>query len=311
MWEIKCLLSKYSKEGRAGMKVSGFTFVKNAIKYGYPVVESITSILPVVDEMIVCLGNSEDDTEDLIKSIGSNKIKFVHSLWDDNLREGGKVLAVETDKALAATAADSNWLFYIQADEVVHEKYHAAITAAMRQYKDDERVEGLLFNYHHFYGSYKYIGDGRSWYSKEIRIIRNSKRIKSYRDAQGFRWADDRKLNVKLINAYIYHYGWVRNPILMQRKAADFGKLWAGEAGKAENVKEETTALFDYSKIDSVTMFTGTHPAVMQKLLSNENWQFEKETKTKNFKNIKHRILYFLWQQFGWRPFEYRNYKRI
>ncbi len=293
------------------MKISGFTFVKNAIKYGYPVVESITSILPVVDEMIVCLGDSEDDTEALIKSIGSDKIKYIHSVWDDSLREGGKVLAVETDKALAATAADSDWLFYIQADEVVHEQYHEAISAAMQQHKNDERVEGLLFNYHHFYGSYKYIGDGRSWYSKEIRIIRNNKKIKSYRDAQGFRWADDRKLNVKLIDAYTYHYGWVRNPILMQRKAADFGKLWAGEAGKVESVKEETAAVFDYSKIDSVTLFTGTHPAVMQQLISSENWQFEKEAKHKNFKNIKHRILYFLWQQFGLRPFEYRNYKRI
>jgi glycosyltransferase involved in cell wall biosynthesis len=110
------------------MKVSGFTFVRNAVKYGYPVVESITSILPVVDEMIVCLGNSDDETEAVIKAIGSAKIKIVHSVWDDSLREGGKVLAVETDKAIAATAADSDWLFYIQADEVVHEKYHHAIT---------------------------------------------------------------------------------------------------------------------------------------------------------------------------------------
>ncbi len=293
------------------MKVSGFTFVKNAIKYGYPVVESITSILPVVDEMVVCLGDSEDDTEGLIKSIGSDKIKLVHSVWDDSLREGGKVLAVETNKALATTSADSDWLFYIQADEVLHEQYHVTIKAAMQQYKADKRVEGLIFNYHHFYGSYKYIGDGRKWYSKEIRIIRNDKKITSYRDAQGFRWGNESKLKAKLIDAYIYHYGWVRNPLTMQRKAADFGKLWAGQAGKVESAKEETTAIFDYSKIDSVTLFTGTHPAVMQKLVESENWQFEKETKNKNFKNIKHRILYFFWQQFGWRPFEYSNYKRI
>src|SRR5689334_19364821 len=120
------------------MKVSGFTFVKNAIKYGYPVVESITSILPVVDEMIVSLGDSEDDTNNLIASIGSPKIKMVHSVWDDSLREGGKVLAVETDKAIAATATDSDWLFYIQADEVVHEQYHKSIVEAMQKYKDDK-----------------------------------------------------------------------------------------------------------------------------------------------------------------------------
>ena len=290
------------------MKVSGFTFVKNAIKYGYPVVESITSILPVVDEMIVCLGDSDDDTNDLIASIGSDKIKMIHSVWDDSLREGGKVLAVETDKAIAATAADSDWLFYIQADEVVHEQYHATITNVMEKYAADKKVDGLLFNYHHFYGSYKYIGDGRRWYSKEIRIIRNNKGIKSYKDAQGFRWEDGRKLNVKLIDAYIYHYGWVKNPLTMNRKKENFGTLWDGERGKNKVVKE---AEFDYSNIDSVTLFKGTHPAVMKDLVAMEDWNFEIDIKRKNFKNTKHRILYFIWQQFGWRPFEYSNYKRI
>ena len=293
------------------MKVSGFTFVKNAVKFSYPVVESISSILPVVDEMVVCLGDSDDDTEGLIRSIGSAKIKIIHSVWDDSLKEGGKVLAVETDKAIAATADDSDWLFYIQADEVVHEQYHKVIVDAMHQYKDDERVEGLLFNYHHFYGSYKYIGDGRKWYSKEIRIIRNNKRIKSYRDAQGFRWDNDRKLNVKLIDAYIFHYGWVRNPFTMQRKAESFGLLWAGEAGKIKQAAAEKKIAFDYANIDSVTLFTGTHPAVMQQLLAKEDWNFKMDIKKKNFKNTKQRLLYFVWQKFGWRPLEYRNYNKI
>jgi len=295
------------------MKVSGFTFVRNAIKYTYPVVQSITSVLPVVDEMIVCIGNSEDETEALIQSIGSDKIRIVHSVWDDSLREGGKVLAVETDKAIAATAADSDWLFYIQADEVVHEKYYANITAAMQKYLGNKKVEGLLFNYHHFYGSYKYIGDGRSWYSKEIRIIRNDKRIKSYRDAQGFRWNDDRKLQVKLIDAYIYHYGWVRNPLTMLQKVNDFGKLWEGdsshEAWKKKIKKKEDK--YDYTSIDSLTPFEGTHPAVMSELLKREDWNFEADVTKKNFKNTKHKVLYFLWRKFGWRPFEYRNYKRV
>jgi len=291
------------------MKVSGFTFVKNAVKYGYPVVESITSILPVVDEMIVCLGDSEDETNALIGSIRSDKIKLVHSVWDNSLKEGGKVLAVETDKAMDATAADADWLFYIQADEVVHEQYHEAIMDAMRKYLDDKNVEGLLFNYHHFYGSYKYIGDGRSWYSKEIRVIRNNKDIRSYLDAQGFRWKNNSKLKVKLIDTYIYHYGWVRNPLTMFQKWKDFGKLWAGE--QAEQETEKATGKFDYSNIDSVTLFEGTHPAVMKELVSKEDWNFNVDIQHKNFKNTKHSVLYFLWRKFGWRPFEYRNYKRI
>ena len=295
------------------MKVSGFTFVKNAVKYGYPVIESVRSILPIVDEMILCLGDSEDETNKLIETIGSGKIKMLHSVWDNSLRQGGKVLAVETDKAMDATVTDADWLFYIQADEVVHEQYFGVIREAMEKYLNDKRVEGLLFNYHHFYGSYKYIGDGRRWYSKEIRVIRNNKNIRSYLDAQGFRWKDGRKLNVKLIDACIYHYGWVRNPVEMQKKYADFGKLWNAGAGYeewAENLKKQHKE-YDYSTIDSLTLFTGTHPGVMKELVNKENWKLEIDLKRKNFKNIKHRVLYFLWRKFGVRPFEYSNYKRI
>ncbi|MBL0146717.1 MAG: glycosyltransferase family 2 protein [Chitinophagaceae bacterium] len=290
------------------MKVSGFTFVKNAVKYGYPVVESITSILPIVDEMIICLGDSEDETNELITSISSDKIKIIHSVWDNNLREGGKVLAAETNKAIAATATDSDWLFYIQADEVLHEQYYTAIVNAMQKYKEDKRVDGLLFNYHHFYGSYKYIGDGRKWYSKEIRIIRNKKGIKSYKDAQGFRWNDERKLKVKLIDAYIYHYGWVRNPLIMHRKTENFYTLWDGESGKNKKISE---AKFDYSNIDSVTVFEGTHPQVMKKMINEEDWNSGIDLEKKKFKNLKHHLMYFFWKRFGWRPFEYRNYIKI
>lgn len=293
------------------MKVSGFTFVRNAIRFGYPVEAAIRSVLPLVDEMVVCVGNSDDGTLELIKSIDKEKIRIVETVWDDSLREGGKVLAVETNKALDAVAAESNWLFYIQADEVVHEQYYPVIKASMERYLDNQKVEGLLFNYHHFYGSYRYIGDGRAWYSKEIRIIRNDKRIRSYRDAQGFRWQDNRKLNVKLIDAYIYHYGWVRNPLTMWRKIRSFSRLYNPElapVNESENVVEDK---FDYSGVDTVMLFKGTHPAVMKDIIANADWDFNRDTGTKKFKNIKHRILYFLWQKFGWRPFEYSNYKRI
>src|SRR6478735_2743781 len=169
------------------MKVSGFSFIRNAIKYDYPIVEAITSILPLCDEFVVAFGNSDDETEKLIRSIDSEKIRIIPTVWDDSLREGGAVLAVETNKAFDAISADSDWCFYIQGDEAIHEQDFPKIKEAMLKWKDHKEVEGLLFNYRHFYGSYDYIGDTRRWYRKEIRIIRNDKRIRSYKDAQGFR----------------------------------------------------------------------------------------------------------------------------
>src|SRR4028119_1006168 len=105
------------------MKISGFTIIKNAIVNDYPIVEAITSILPVVDEMIVLVGDSTDQTKELIANIDSSKIKIFDSVWDSTIRKGGTILAVETDKAFQLIDKESTWAFYIQADEVVHEKY--------------------------------------------------------------------------------------------------------------------------------------------------------------------------------------------
>ena len=143
------------------MKISGFTIIKDAIINDYPIEEAIRSVLPVVDEMIVSIGKSTDGTEELILSINSEKIKIIHSTWDPALREGGKILAVETDKAFQHISVDSDWAFYIQADEVVHEKYYDTIREAAQRYRGDKRVDGLLFHYLHFYGTYNYIGDSR------------------------------------------------------------------------------------------------------------------------------------------------------
>lgn len=289
------------------MKIVGFTFVRNAVKLDYPVVEAITSILPLCDEFVVCLGNSEDSTEQLIRSISSDKIKIIPSVWDDSLREGGKVLAVETDKAFDAIVADADWAFYIQADEVVHEKHLPTIREAMLKWKDHPEVEGLLFNYVHFYGTYNYIGDSRRWYRNEIRIVRNDKQIRSWKDAQGFR-KNGKKLNVKKINAEIYHYGWVKSPKDQQAKQKTFHKLWHSDeaaqriAGDAEE--------FDYSGIDSLTLFKGTHPAVMKARMECMDWTFEHNIKEKKL-SFKNKIMHLVEKVTGKRFFEYKNYRLI
>src|SRR5882762_2435417 len=200
------------------MKFSGFTIVRKAVGFDYPVKEAILSILPLCDEFVVAVGNSDDDTFGLINSIGSGKIKIIRTVWDDTVRDGGRTFALETDKAFKAVSPDADWAFYIQADEVIHEKYHEAIRTAMERYQTDSSVDGLLFHYRHFYGSFDYVGESWRWYRREIRIIRNDPQIFSYRDAQGFRKRPNEKLRVKLIDAFVYHYGWVKDPRIMRQK---------------------------------------------------------------------------------------------
>ena len=288
------------------MKVAGFSFVRNAIKYDYPIVEAISSVLPVCDEFVVAVGNSEDQTYDLIKSINSPKIKIIETVWDDNLREGGKVLAIETDKALKAISSDCDWAFYIQGDEVVHEKYHDEIRRTMLRWKDNKEVNGLLFNYLHFYGSYDYIADAPNWYRKEIRIIRPNSGIYSYKDAQGFRKMNDKVLNVKQINAFIYHYGWVKKPEIMQQKQENFNKLWHDDDWVEKNVPKRNE--FDYSAINSLSAFNESHPIVMKNRIEQSNWKFDFDLSYKKY-SLKDKIKLFFENLTGYRIGEYKNYK--
>jgi hypothetical protein len=289
------------------MKICGFTFIRNAIKYDYPVVESITSILPLCDKFIVVVGNSDDNTCNLIERIDPVKIEIIDSVWDESLRKGGQVLAMETNKALDAVPGDYDWAFYIQADEVVHEKYHHSIQASMEKWKDDKSVDGLLFNYVHFYGSYDYIGDSAKWYRNEIRIIRCDKNIRSFRDAQGFQ-KSNRLLHVRPADGAIYHYGWVKPPSKQQDKQKYFHSLWHDEEG----VKKKVTggSEFDYSTVDSLQRFNGTHPAVMQERINKINWKFDYDPSKKNL-SFKSSLKLFVERFTGWRPGEYKNYKLL
>lgn len=290
------------------MKIAGFTIIKNAIHNDYPIVEAIQSILPVVDEMVVLVGDCIDDTRQLIESIGDSKIKIFDSVWDPNLRSGGVVLAVETDKAFQLVSPDADWAFYIQGDEVVPENSHAAIKEACCKYKDDKRVEGLLFKYLHFYGTYDYVGDSRKWYDHEVRIIRNNKEISAYRDAQGFR-VGNRKLNVKPANAWVYHYGWVKSPVQMKRKMKDAAKYWLSDDNHL-NEFMNSDDVFNFNDFDSLKKFTGQHPVVMRPRIEKQTWKVELDISRKRF-SFKNRFLYFIEKLTGVRLFTFKNYKKI
>ncbi len=286
------------------MFVSGFTFIRNALKLDYPIKEAILSILPLCDEVIVAVGNSDDETRSYIQNLGSNKIKIIDTVWNDSLRKGGVVLAQETDKALAAINPKADWCIYVQGDECFHEKDYSSIKTAMETWKEDKAVEGLLFKYNHFYGSFDYIADSRTWYRNEIRIIKNNLGIKSWKDAQGFR-INERKLRVKPVAATICHYGWVRPPKYMMAKNVEANKYWHSDEYIQKNYDSEKD--FDYSEIDSIKRFQGSHPKVMNERIKRVNWTFDRDPKVKIF-TIKKRILYLIEKKIGWRVGENKNY---
>ncbi len=287
------------------MRVAGFTFIRNAILYDFPAEEAITSVLPLCDEFFVAVGRSGDGTLDRIRTLSPGKIRIIETEWDETLYSGGAVYASETDKAFDAIPGIYDWCFYIQGDEVLHEKYLGPVRSAMQRWLNDQEVEGLLFRYRHFYGTYDYVADSRHWYRQEVRIIRNNKKIRSFRDAQGFR-IGQRKIRVAPADAEIYHYGWVRHPRDMQEKIDAVRKFYQGEDQPVPAAGE-----FDFGKhYDSLIRFEGTHPRVMQERIDRLNWKVEVDTRRRHF-NLRYAILYWVEKITGIRPFEFRNYKII
>ncbi len=269
------------------MKVSGFTFIRNAVLLDYPIVAAIQSILPLCDEVVVAVGNSTDDTLGLIQNIDP-KVRIIQTTWDDTLRENGRVLAVETDKALAAINPEADWAIYIQGDEVMHEADHPEILKAMTRFLHDQDVDGLLFDYLHFYGSYDYIGVSNNWYKKEIRVVKPGRGIFSFRDAQGFRKTPDQKLKVAPAKARVFHYGWVKDPQAMQRKQESFHKLWHDDAWLEKNIKVATA--FDYEDhIHELARFEGTHPQWIAPRIAARNWTFQMDI-TRRKRTLKNRV---------------------
>lgn len=290
------------------MKIAGFTIIRNALKFDYPVEEAILSILPICDVFYVGVGNSEDGTRALIEKLDPTKIRIIDTVWNDALREGGLVLSEETNKVFDQIPTEFDWCFYIQSDECVHENDHKKILEAAKDHLNKKEVDGLLFGYKHFYGQYNYIGAGRRWYANEIRIIRNNKNIRSYKDAQGFRMRDGNKLKVKETNAFIYHYGWVKPPQAQQAKQENFHKMWHDDNWMKNNIKIADE--FDYSKIDLLEKYQGSHPAIMQKRIAGAKWNFIYDP-AKAVISLKYRFLYFVEKISGWRIGENRNYKKI
>jgi hypothetical protein len=291
------------------MKVAGFTFIRNALKFDFPVAEAIASVLPLCDAFFVAVGDSDDNTLDFIRRLAPGKLQVLETTWDASLNKGGEVYANETNKAFDAIPAEYDWCFYIQGDEVIHEKDLPAILGAMQKNLQRLEVEGLLFSYRHFFGTYDYVAASRKWYRNEVRVIRNDKTIRSYRDAQGFR-KGNKKLKVMPVEAVIYHYGWVRHPKYMQNKIYAVMKYYGCISEEAATRKAGEME-FNYSrKYDALVKFSGTHPAVMQPRIERLNWTVEVDLARVNLK-FRYRILFWWEKLTGIRLFEFRNYKII
>ncbi len=297
------------------MRISGFSYVRNCIRLGYPFIESVLSVLPVCDEFIMAVGDSTDGTRNALEQLNDPKIKIVDTVWDDRMRENGKIFSQQTNIALDHIKGD--WALHIQADEVLHEKDLPKITEALRQYEHDKKVEGFIQPFLHFWGSYDYIRTSRRVHKYEVRIFRNDKLVRSFRDSQGFRKYSSQeayeqgekgeKLKVKKLDVPVFHYNAVRPVSVMNEKVFEFRARY--DAGVLEAGKKDD---FDYQKIDRLEKYGNSHPAVMKEriAIARDNNDFVFDPK-KSVWSLKDRIMQPIEDWLGFKIGEYKNYKLL
>lgn len=316
----------------ARMKISGFSFLRNGSKLHYPIVESIRSALPLVDEFVIAMGDSDpdDDTRERIEAIGSDKIVLFDTVWDLEAYPRGMEHAHQTD--LAKERCSGDWLLYLQGDEVLHEDDLPVIRRTCERWVEDTRVDGMLFDYLHFWGDYDHVHDSHAWYKNEVRIVRNDPDIHSFRSAQSFRRIPNfdgvsyrrkegtEKLIVVESGARIFHYGWVRPPRAMQTKRAYF-ETNHSRADSAEQILRQQDTGFDYGPLCLIPRYRGTHPAVMREAIDALDWRddlYEQprpgdEPPQHRHRRPKYRLLSFVENSFfgGRHLFASRNYRML
>ncbi len=291
------------------MKISGFTYIRNGFNYQYPFIASIKSLLPVVDELIVVVGDSIDGTREAIEGLKETKIRIVDSIWDNSLRTGGKLFAEQSNIGIRNSSGD--WLIHLQADEVLMEDSRKEIIECIQFADSRDNIDAILFPFLHFWGDYKHIRNTRRTHRFEIRAFKNNRNVLSYRDSQGFRKYNKRinseKLNAIKTKAMIFHYSYSRHPKLMKKKANYFKRFWHSDNW----IQKRTNKLsFDFNQVDKLEKYQGSHPKYMKKIIKDKDWSFKYDPSKSNMK-FKDRILNAIEKITNYRLFEYKNYNLI
>jgi glycosyltransferase involved in cell wall biosynthesis len=279
------------------MRVSGFTFLRNGQRLGYPFVASIRSILPLVDEFVIALGPCDDDTRAMLEAIGDAKIRIIPTQWNERIRNDYSVkgFVFGQQKTIALYNCTGDWAFYLEADELLHEDDLPKIRAAMERHLNDERVEALAFDYLHFYGNKNTIAWSPGWYRSEVRILRNT--IPAWSSESLFfnvvvNHKKSRHPRAAHTGATIYHYGWVRSEAQMNLKSGATHKYW----------ENQPPARVDYAQIDGnvLKLFSGTHPRVVQDWLPEADGIFRADPRHKlTARERKHRRMLWLEKNLG------------
>ncbi len=265
------------------MKISGCTFIRNGELFGYPYLESIQCLLDICDEVVVVIGNCNDETLHNVKSINNSKLKIIETVWNDKMQDRGFVYSEQ--KMIAQYSCIGDWVLYLECDEIIHENDYDKIKHLLRANLDKQHVEAFVFDYIHFYGTPDYIISSAHWYKRAPRIIRNS--IRTFAP-DGLFWIvmdknrSGRFPRSKSIGCNMFHYGHVRSIESHEKKMQFIPQYW--------KQKSQQFSGYDNVYAGFISKFNNTHPNIIKEWLNNKaNWNFTINAKYKlTKKDIRH-----------------------
>jgi glycosyltransferase involved in cell wall biosynthesis len=131
------------KYARRNLSVSGYTTTYNCISQNYPFVESITSMLDCLDEVVVVDGGSFDGTLDVLNDMAreNSKLKVVSNLVDWNHKRSA--VFDGSQKALARSHCTGDICWQQDVDEIIHDNDYAKIRALVRSMHKSHQLIAL------------------------------------------------------------------------------------------------------------------------------------------------------------------------
>lgn len=248
--------------------VSGLTIIRNGVKLNYPFMEAIRSALEICDEYVVVAGDSDDDTNERLRSIDDPRLRIVESHWSPWVSPGKYLLAQQTNVGLGLCRG--RWCLYLQANEVIHEDSLAHLRALMEQHADNTEVEAFLLERLTFWSDYQtYVPVYPRRYKYSPRIIRNHTGVYSIRDAMSFAIFDKFSTRGRFPRSIdsgedLYRYGYVHTPSQQAVKLSEAVHKFDADDRPSDEYHQE------FYPRQFLARYDGPHPAVMADRI--ENW---------------------------------------
>lgn len=256
--------------------LAGFSYIYNGIDFDIPFIESIKSVIHIVDEFVLTECYSKDGTWEKCLKLQEeypNKIKLLRRPWVEHFSE----ISLLANWTATHIDEDIQYCMQLQSDEVIHEK-DLDILRRLPELMNLNNKTAARWRYNHFLGNPSTTFP--FCYSELVRVIKRGLGWQIIGD--GVQYAKDGSLlppeEVLETNIQVFHYGKMKDPKKGFKKEVDFQNLFKDVGFPDPKMKEmkeklgeeycDYVYLFESNIVDNkIQKFEDSHPLVMHEYL--------------------------------------------